>query len=171
MRGVYRQSRIRDDIPADIARCVGRFIVKWAGFEYRVQSLIWDVAGVGEALGRIAIREPRIADRLKMLADVSELAGLSLDKVRLEEVIKSAGATESKRDLLAHSPWTFEDGHWKVISFRGNLSDPTAKNRSRKINPESFLVTTSSIGSLIINTESLTEFARACTRDFEKLSK
>src|SRR5258708_11874622 len=60
------------------SREIGRVIVHFAYFEQCVQEMVWDAMGVSEAVGRIAIREPRITDRLEMLRDLIGLRGGAL---------------------------------------------------------------------------------------------
>lgn len=60
----------RYDIPAALAREIGRFLVTWAYFEHYVQVVIWNTLRITAEEGRIAVREPRITDRLDMICDL-----------------------------------------------------------------------------------------------------
>src|SRR5262245_47175716 len=67
--------KARYDLPALLNREIGRIVVRWAYFEHHIQKMIWAVAfdadPKGAALGRIAIQEPRAADRLDLLERVA----------------------------------------------------------------------------------------------------
>jgi hypothetical protein len=55
--------------PPAVSREIGRIIVRFAYFEKCVLEMVWQALGLSEAAGRIAVREPRITERLDMLRD------------------------------------------------------------------------------------------------------
>jgi hypothetical protein len=57
-------------LPASMRREVGRIIVHWGYFEHCVQEMNWQMLGISSAAGRIAMREPRVTDRLDMRHDL-----------------------------------------------------------------------------------------------------
>ena len=96
----------RIDIPASLAREIGRFLVAWAHFEHYVQAVIWSALNLGAEEGRIAVRDPRVSDRLDMIRDIGKLNGTEMDYVSLLDIRKRADPLAAKRHLLAHSLWT-----------------------------------------------------------------
>lgn len=73
------------DIPASLAREVGQFLVTWAYFEHYIQALIWTALDLGEEEGRLAVRDPRITDRLDLFRDLCELKNHGIDYVLLRD--------------------------------------------------------------------------------------
>jgi hypothetical protein len=116
---VKRKAVARYDIPPSLAREIGRFLVTWAHFEHYVQSVIWSALDVSEVEGRIAVREPRVTDRLDMLRDLGAHQGMEMDYVLLKEIKVKSEPLASKRHLLAHSIWQKLDDDWCVIVTRG----------------------------------------------------
>src|SRR5262245_8794648 len=66
-------------LPTAMSREIGRIMVRWAYFEHGVQEMNWGVANLPQSVGRIAMREPRVTDRLEMLADLIRLRGATMD--------------------------------------------------------------------------------------------
>jgi hypothetical protein len=151
----------RYDIPAPLAREIGRFVVTWANFEHCVQSIIWGTLELSPGEGRIAVRETRITDRLDMLGDLAELRGLALDYVLLNEIRKTADKLAGKRHLLAHSIWQKPD-YWVAVVTRGSWSEtqleianyPTV-GISKSIEPEAISITANDVRSWTQETISL----------------
>jgi hypothetical protein len=50
---VKRKAVARYDIPAPLAREIGRFLVTWAHFEHYVQAVVWSALQISEEQGRI----------------------------------------------------------------------------------------------------------------------
>jgi hypothetical protein len=109
----------RYDIPAPLAREIGRFLVTWAHFEHYVQATVWSALKISDEQGRIAVREPRVTDRLDMIRDLGEIQNLEMDYVLLKEIRGKAGPLAGKRHLLAHSLWQKYDDTWCAIVTRG----------------------------------------------------
>jgi hypothetical protein len=113
------RGRARFDLPASLAREIGRFLVTWAHFEHYVQATVWNALSLGEEAGRIAVREPRITDRLDMLRDLCELKQLPIDYVLIADIRKRADPLAAKRHILAHSLWFHDRGEWGALITRG----------------------------------------------------
>jgi len=84
-----------------LSREIGRIIVRFAYFEQCVQEMVRQTLGLGEAASRIAVREPRVTDRLDMLRDAvgARLGGLFLFKRTVTSPRKqqSRNATSTRR--------------------------------------------------------------------------
>jgi hypothetical protein len=137
----------RYDIPAALAREIGRFLVTWAYFEQYVQSIIWHAMQLQHAEGRIAVREPpRLTDRIDMLRDLAEFQKIEMDYVLLKEIRAGVEALASKRNLLAHSMWQRPQGYWVAVVTRGSWQEtqdeidnyPTG---SKGVEPEAIEIT------------------------------
>jgi len=95
--------------------------VHWAFFEHVIRHIAWDMIGVDHGMGRIAIRDPRIDDRLDMLLDIAYLKKLSLDATRIGTLKAKASEVLRWRDVLAlaaGAPRAFHRRCWCVIAAR-----------------------------------------------------
>lgn len=117
------KTKARYDIPAPLAREIGRFLVTWAHFEHYVQAIIWSALKIGEEEGRLTVREPRVTERLDMIRDLGEFQNLEMDYVLLQEIRKKADPLAGKRHLLAHTIWTKIDSHWCPLQTRGSWQE------------------------------------------------
>jgi len=120
-----------------MAREIGRIIVTWSHLENMLQRAIWDLAGVDEAIGRLAVREPRVTDRITLLCDLAGLRGLKLPPDLIKTLRKALEASGLIRDLLAHGAWGYDPiDKWMVIRTRGSYEQPVNHSKNRKIDPE-----------------------------------
>jgi hypothetical protein len=94
------RTKARYDIPAPLAREIGRFLVTWAHFEHYVQAIIWTALKLGEEEGRLTVREPRVTERIDMIRELGEFQNLAMDYVLLQEIRKRADPLAGKRHLL-----------------------------------------------------------------------
>lgn len=128
-------------LPASYSREIGRIIVRWAYVEHYVQDMVWQMLDLGSAAGRIAVREPRLTDRLEMLCELIELRNGNWDISLYKKILSQAKVLAAKRDLLAHGMWHHlkAENEWHVQLARGswpkNFRDLVAK--SKRITPES----------------------------------
>jgi hypothetical protein len=120
---IKSRSAARYDIPAPLAREIGRFLVTWAHFEHYVQAIIWNCLQISGEQGRIAVREPRIIDRLDMIRDLGECQNLGMDFVLLKEIRTKAEPLAGRRHMLAHCLWQKLDNDWCAVVTRGTWQD------------------------------------------------
>jgi hypothetical protein len=113
-------------------------MVRWAYFEHATRRLVWDAMQVDDRLGRVAIRDPRIDDRIAMIGDIAFLKNLKIDPAVLTLLTSRANEILRWRDLLAHGIWIPADhGKWFLQMTRGTYpKDHEAEHRKRLINPE-----------------------------------
>jgi hypothetical protein len=78
--GEYSEGPADYRLPASMTREIGRIVVRWAYFEWYLQTIIWRLAGVDERVGRLAIKDPRITERLALLRDLAALRGIVLNE-------------------------------------------------------------------------------------------
>jgi hypothetical protein len=136
----------RYDIPAPLAREIGRFIVTWANFEDFVQSLIWRALDLSHGEGRIAVRESRITERLDILREIAGIRNFAMDFVLLAEISKRADKLAANRHLLAHSVWQKPGSYWVVLKTRGSWTQAQSEiadhlRGSKSIEPEAIEIT------------------------------
>jgi hypothetical protein len=93
------------ELPASFSREIGKIVVRWAYFEHCVQEMNWGVLNLSPAAGRIAIREPRVTDRLEMLQELIALRKGLWDEELYKSILSRARLASAKRDLLAHGIW------------------------------------------------------------------
>jgi hypothetical protein len=154
----------RYDIRPSLAREIGRFMVAWAHFEYYVQALVWSALQLTAEQGRLAVREPRVTDRLDMLRDLGELDDVQIDYVLLLDIRKRAHGLAAKRHLLAHCIWTFDDesAEWCALVTRGSWAEtqddienyPTG---SKAVEPEARPVSAKEVSNWTVQTKDLIE--------------
>jgi hypothetical protein len=148
---VKRKGVARYDIPASLAREIGRFLVTWAHFEHYVQAVVWSSLQISEEQGRIAVREPRGTDRLDMIRDLGECQNLEMDYVLLKEIRGAADIQAGKRHLLAHSLWQKLDNEWSAVVTRGTWQEMPVEiadypaGRSKNLEPQSVPVSVTQV--------------------------
>ena len=137
----------RYDLPASLAREIGRFIVVWAHFEHYIQTVIWGALKLSPEEGRIAVKEVRVTDRLDILRDLAEVQNLEMDYVLLKEIRLKAEKLSSKRHMLAHCLWQKLDNDWCALVTRGSWQDLPfevsnyPERKSKNLEPEAHPVT------------------------------
>ena len=134
------------ELPSVKCREIGRIITRWAYFEHAVQEMIWGALGLSQEMGRVAVREPRVTDRLEMLADIIRLREGNIDSDLYKSIQERATLLLSKRDLLAHGKWFHNKptGEWFVALTKGSW--PKDKRdlipeKSKRVFPESVAIT------------------------------
>ncbi len=143
MQGVQRNSVIRRSLPVMISRKIGQIITEYAYLDYRLKALTWRLAGVSDKVGRLAMRDPRPADKLDLIRDLLFLQDVEVDNAKFQTLKAALAEIDDIRDLLAHGVWTEEDGVWSVVKFRGKVEDQSLHpiQRKRQLTPEGFTAT------------------------------
>jgi len=106
-------------LPASMSREIGRIIVHWAYFEQCVQQMNWQTLDITPAAGRLALREPRVENRLEMLHDLVKLREGEWDDKLYRSILTRTKLATAKRDLIAHGLWAKRDEGWYVELTRG----------------------------------------------------
>jgi hypothetical protein len=164
----YRAEKLRIvaryDIRPSLAREIGRFMVAWAHFEAYVQGVVWSALQLSAEQGRIAVREPRVTDRLDMIRDLGELADMEMDYVLLRDIRKRADTLAAKRHLLAHSIWNFDSvsAEWCALVTRGSWAETQEDIEnypigSKAVEPEARPITTKEVSEWVAQTSKLIE--------------
>jgi hypothetical protein len=154
------------ELRAPLSREIGRILVHFAYFEQCVQEMVWQALKLSEAAGRIAVREPRVTDRLEMLRDAIKLRGGTFDEELYKSIYRRTNLLAAKRHLLAHGIWFHHKarGEWHVQLTRGSWpkNEEELIAGSKKVTPESVVMTleelrsaTSEISVLIADLKTL----------------
>jgi len=125
-------------VPASINRGIGRLLVADSYLDLALVQIVYDLVGVGQKEGRLAIREPRAVERLELIEDLAHVHGIKLqtDLKLLREALEKS---TSNRDLVGHGIWFREPtgGGLLVRRLRGSWpKDKTGFRRSRRILPQ-----------------------------------
>jgi hypothetical protein len=124
-------------LPANFNREIGRIMVHWAYFENASRRVLWDMLKVGPKIGRVAVRDPRIDDRLEMILDIAYLNKIKIDQSRIKTLISRTNEVLKWRDLVAHGIWIPTGSGWLVQMIGGNYpKDYETEHRKRRIHPE-----------------------------------
>jgi hypothetical protein len=141
-----------------LSREIGRIIVRFAYFEQCVQEMVWQTLGLGDAAGRIAVREPRVTDRLDMLRDAIGLRRGAWDEELFKSIRQRANLLAAKRHMLAHGIWYYHPtGEWHVQLTRGSWpkTEEELEFKSKKIIPESVTITVEELRSTTAEIDAL----------------
>lgn len=116
------------NLPASLLREIGRVIVSFARLEDKLSNALYVLLQVHRVEGRLAVREPRAADRLDLIRELLELRNIQVgtDFKALRRALEDA---TNRRDQIAHGVWfrnpttgTFylrlTRGHWPAQTVR-----------------------------------------------------
>lgn len=135
------EAEVVHDLPDDLAAAIGHVMVKYARLEHALTMMIGLLLQLNKAEARIALREPRAADRLDIVLDLFAIKDIA---IKLDVRILKGLITEatSGRDLLAHGIWLRhpDTGELYIRQTRGKWPGNLSKNETvkRAIFPQSF---------------------------------
>ena len=150
-------------LPIAHSREIGRVIVRWAFFEDYIQRMVSAIAFMaGKAsipLGRIAAREPKFPDRLRMLEHLAGIRNINLDKTLIQTMKTKSRLLVEKRNLLAHGIWTHVPGvGWVVQQTTGAWDEIEGGPKgSKRIKPEAVLMSVNDIRDVVNDIDDLIE--------------
>lgn len=132
--GVY----IDHNLPPTLSREIGRIIVKFAALEYVTSQAIYSLLDIDRQSGRIAVREPRLIERLDMIFDLAKERSITLS-VSQSEFRTKLEAISAARDSLAHGVWTIDakTGRHLLVKTRGSWVPEPRLRIKRTLNPQS----------------------------------
>jgi hypothetical protein len=99
------------------------------------------LVGVGPQTGRIAIREPRVTDRIKLIQDLIEHLKVPVN-FDFKDFASAAGELAARRDWLAHGIWVLHKASGKPLlritqgTWERPLPDGSLVKASRRIYPQ-----------------------------------
>lgn len=134
--GSYR--RVILNPPDDVCGMVGRIMAHWSFQVWLLQQCTYTLLGVGDKQGRLAVRDPRPDEHVKMIQDLMKLAGFET-KLKLSELMEDLRTLKGLRDNIAHGVWTqnMETGRL-TLSIDSGIWVPHKKSEkvSRRVVPE-----------------------------------
>lgn len=134
------EAEVVHELPEDLAAVIGQVIVKYARLEHALTMMIGLLLQLNKTEARIALREPRAADRLDIVLDLFAIKDIQIksDVPILKGLITDA---TSGRDLLAHGIWLKHpsNGDLYIRQTRGKWPKNLSGNQSvkRAIFPQS----------------------------------
>jgi hypothetical protein len=148
-------------IPTSLSREVGRIVVRWAFLEHTLQQIVWLLMQVSFPYGRIAVREPRLEDRIQIIKTLAELRGIEFDEATVSRLQEDGKLTARSRDVLAHGMWSCINGTWHVMLTRGKWSEDFPHPSSKSVVPEALIVTTQALRAISADIERLIGYGHA----------
>jgi hypothetical protein len=133
----------RTDLPPSLCREIGRIVTRWAYLESYIQDTLRTLLGISDQEGLLVLREPKLTERLEIIADLAHLYGLKAEKTALQSMNAAINKTVEIRNLMAHGTWSYDEHHqmWAVTVTKGAWVDQKAPKteRKKKVNPEGLL--------------------------------
>lgn len=127
------------NLPVWIVRGTGRVVTEHSVLESKVNTLLYAVMGVNRQIGRLAIRDPRTADKHDMICTLAELKGIQLSTA-FKKARKGLEIVSTRRDHVAHGVWVLEPESQKphLVITRGawNKVEPKSPRIDRTIHPQ-----------------------------------
>lgn len=156
--------RVILDPPDELATLVGRICAHWSFQEWLLRQCTYTLLGVQDKQGRIAVREPRADEHVKMIQELMELAGFEL-ALNLTDLMEDLRALKTIRDNITHGVWTqnletgrltlnIESGTWAPPKWRGKVSRRIVPE-ARGIDAEGLESVRDGIASTILVTQRL----------------
>ncbi len=129
-------------LPVSYSTEIGRIMTRWAYIEWQLEQITYRVVGVGQKIGRLAIREPRIDAHITMIEDVMKLRKIT---VNTDLTKLSIGLVQLKnfRDAIAHGIW-IKHPSTKLPTLqytKGKWSIAAMPNTKRVVEPQGFPIT------------------------------
>jgi hypothetical protein len=121
-------------LPPSISREIGRACTYHALIEWLLNRITYQLLGVSDLCGRIAVREPRITDRIDMIIDLMKIREIEVPEINLNELRGILGECSTKRDALAHGIWV-KDPKTKQLFLRlsgGTWSPPGTRGKVKR---------------------------------------
>jgi hypothetical protein len=139
--------------------------------EHALQTIVWMLVGVTQPVGRLAIREPRVQERVRLIVELSDLKGLDIPAKFFKSICSHAEDIGRNRDLLAHGHWIFDDenSNWQVVLTRGKWSDDEPHPSAKSIVPEALIVTSEALGKIQAQLDELIKMVELIAERFETL--
>lgn len=155
-------------LPNDIAASLGRMISRFSLLEIILSRIMYDLAGVGPKVGRVAMGAPRVGDYPRRMQQLAEILDIDLSPFPWNEYKKTLENLKVERDVFAHSVWlvNLETGKHIIQETSGvwPASPPNTKPLSKKIMPQGRVVTPDDLRKLRKDIDMAIEQARSLRR-------
>ncbi len=137
------------DLPRSLERQIARVIIAWACLEWHITQAAHVLVGIGPQTGRIAVREPRMVDRIALVKELIEHLNVKVD-FDFKSFTRDASDMAERRDWLAHGIWVNHKPTGKILlrvtkgKWGVQMQDGTA-GASRRVYPQGAEVTVSDL--------------------------
>lgn len=163
----------RYDLPATVCRDIGRIITRWAYVEHYLQNIVYMLIGVSQAIGRLAVREPRATDRLDLIRDLIAAKGLTEPDVDYKALRLAMEDIEDLRNVTAHSIWHWSSQHqaWVVQIARGSWEGVNKTDRAKKskrIAPEGQIIKSTTFAGYILGIDGIIQILKKMQANLEE---
>jgi hypothetical protein len=131
----------RARLPATYSAHIGRIVTRWAHLEANLRQVGYSLLQINPKLGRLVMREPRIADHLTMIEDAIGVIGFTI-KTDFKKLKIALRSMEACRDKLAHGVWiNHPDNATPILQDTKGASTEGGKSTKARINPKGVIVT------------------------------
>ena len=115
-----------DELSDELCQEIGRVVIKHAFLESVLQHIIYDLVDVDDAIGRLALRDPRTSDKLKLIEELCQYKQIALDTQMLKLLRSDLPKLASLRDTLAHGAFYEDPEHDRILirDVRGSWQPP-----------------------------------------------
>ncbi len=106
--------------------------MRFAYIEHHLSMMIYSLLKINPKQGRIAVRNPRLKDKMEMIEDLCGLANIKLD---IKNLTNNLDKLEIKRNYVAHNIWV-KDSKTRKIYLRvtkGNWPKKPHGNKTKRI--------------------------------------
>ncbi len=127
---------IREELPLQYYRDMGRVIFHWARLENELKDTIYTLLSIGRKEGRIAVSNPRADQLVQRIGELISIKGLKTN-VKLKEYGAAVQTLRTARDNIAHGIWADHPGSPNPVLQRtsGSTTEPGRKKVSARIFP------------------------------------
>lgn len=126
------EGEIVHELPDELNAAIGQVIVAYARLEHNVTALAAILLQLNKAESRIALRTPRVAERLDMVLDLFAIKGIlpGIDAIALRSLLEQAA---NRRDTIAHGIWIRHDETGELWLRLARGSWPKDKTEGTKV--------------------------------------
>lgn len=135
------EAEVVHNLPDDLAAAIGHVMVKYARLEHALTMMIGLLLQLNKTEARIALREPRAADRLDIALDLFAIKDIEV-KINVSDLRGLITEATSGRDVLAHGIWLKHptSGELYIRQTRGKWPKSLSNNQTvkRAVFPQAF---------------------------------
>jgi hypothetical protein len=91
-------------LPDDFAAQLGQLICRWSNLEDTTKSIIYELIGVSDVVGRLVVGVGRIEDQITKIEDLNTTLGFRFDPP-LTALKTELSNLETERNTFAHCVW------------------------------------------------------------------
>ena len=164
--------KIRRKLPPTHSMEIGRIITRFAYAEHLLRSTVYRLLRISPKQGRITVRQPRAAEQITLIQDLSRLGGLKLT-VDWKELKKTLRELEAYRNKLAHGIWVYhaETKTPVLQDLSGAYVDTGGMHEKPKINPISVVITLRDLRRMTRNIDTTIDYLRSLNRTVIRLTQ